>query len=379
MSRVVTRRDFLKLAGLGLGTMAFNPVERFSLHQSPFMQFPTGERLGRLCSYPDWNFIDIKSKPHAYSPTVRRIVDDEIIEWVREVIGTAEYSVDSIAYQGLSKTWVETPEGYVYAPYLQPARNLPNTPLAAMPEGKTGFWAEVTVPYVELFIENPPIRSHSFSYMVEHGQPPRLYYSQVAWIDQIRTDEAGRVLYRWNEDFGHGYGYGDIFWADGTAFRPITPEEVAPLSPDVDPALKTIVVNTFYQTLSCFEGNTEVYFCKVSTGVGGELATPTGTMYAWRKMYSINMAASATEDRSGYDTSAVSWPTFINSDGIAIHAAFWHNYFGTRRSHGCINVRPEDAKWIYRWTTPYVSLEQTEIQMTWPDVGTKVNVEEPSY
>ena len=379
MRRVVSRRDFLKLAGLSLGAMAFNPFERVPLFQPPYLQFPTGERLGRLCVYPDWNFTDIKSKPHAYSSTVRRIVDDEVIEWEREVIGTDSYSVDSVAYQGLSKTWVETPEGYVYAPYLQPVRNLPNTPLTTMPEGKPGFWAEVTVPYVDLYIDNPPIRSRSFSYIVAHGQTPRLYYSQVVWIDQVRADENGRILYRWNEDFGHGYGYGDMFWADATAFKVITPEEIAPISPNVDPALKTIVIDVFYQRLSCYEGNSEVYFCKVSSGIGGDLATPVGTMYAWRKMYSINMAASASEDRSGYDTSAVSWPTFINSDGIAIHAAFWHNYFGTRRSHGCVNVLPEDAKWIYRWTDPYVSLDQSEIQMTWPNVGTQVNVIEPSY
>ena len=371
MKRTVSRRDFLKLAGMGLGAMAFDPFERFALSQPPKLQFPTGERLGRVSVFPNFYSTEIKAKPQEYAAAVRSIPEDGVVEWLREVIGTTHFG-------GISKTWVETPEGYIYAPFLQPIRNLPNTAMAAMPEGKAGFWAEVTIPYVDLFIDNPPIRSPSFRYAAETGQMPRLYYSQVVWIDQVRTDETGRVLYRWNEDFGHGYGYGDIFWADGTALRPLTAEEVAPLSPDIDPALKTIVVDVFYQTLSCYEGNNEVYFCKVSTGVGGELATPTGTMYAWRKMYSINMAASSTEDRSGYDTSAVSWPTFINADGIAIHAAFWHNYFGTPRSHGCINLRPDDAKWVFRWTTPYVSLEQTEIQMTWPNVGTQVIVREPS-
>ena len=205
---------------------------------------------------------------------------------------------------------------------------------------------------------------------------PRLYYSQVVWIDQIRTDEAGRIFYRWNEDFGHGYGYGDVFWVDGTALRIITEEEVAPISPDVDPAQKVIVVNLFYQTISCFEGNSEVYFCKTSSGVKG-FETPVGTLYAWRKMYSINMSASVAESGAGYDTSAVSWSTFINGDGVAIHAAFWHNYFGTPRSHGCLNCQPEAAKWIYRWTNPHVSLEQNEIKMEWPVVGTQVNIIEP--
>jgi len=378
MRRAISRRDFLKLTGLGLGALAFDPFERLALSQPPYIQFPTSERLGRVGVFPDWYFTEIKSKPTGYSSTVRRIEEDEVVEWNREGIGADAVSFENFVAQGPSKTWVETPEGYIYEPHLQPIRNLPNTPMAAMPEGKAGFWAEVTVPYVDLFIDNPPIRSPSFRFVAESGQMPRLYYSQVVWIDQVRTDDTGRIMYRWNEDFGHGYGYGDIFWGDGAAFRRITDEDVAPISPEIDPAQKVIVADTFYQTLSCYEGNTEVYFCKMASGAG-ENTTPIGTMYAWRKMYSINMAATSTENRSGYDTSAVSWPTFINSDGVAIHAAFWHNYFGTPRSHGCINLRPEDAKWIYRWTTPFVSLEQTEVQMTWPDVGTQVNVIESKY
>ena len=376
MRKAVSRRDFLKLAGMGLGTLAVNPFERFSSSEPPFMQFPSGERLGRVSVYPDWYYTEIKAKPTAYSATVRKIEDDGVIEWVREVIGTDAFSVDTVVAQGPSKTWVETPEGYIYAPHLQSVRNTPSNPMASMPEGKAGFWAEVTVPYVDLSIDNPPFRTPSFKFINEAGGVPRLYYSQVVWIDQVRTDETGRILYRWNEDFGRGYGYGDIFWADGAAFRMITEEEVAPISPDVDPGQKKIVADAFYQTLSCFEGNSEVYFCKMSSGYG-DFSTPVGTLAVWRKMYSIHMSANTASD-SGYDTAAVAWPTFISGEGVAIHAAFWHNYFGTRRSHGCINVLPEDAKFIFRWTTPYVSLEQTEVKMEWPNVGTQVIVKEPS-
>ena len=371
MKRSVSRRDFLKLTGVGLGVMAIDPFERFALSQPPSLQFPTGERLGRVSVFPNFYSAEIKASPNENAAAIRSINDDGVVEWLREVIGTNYYG-------GLSKTWVETPEGYIYAPFLQAVRNLPNTPIAAMPAGKAGFWAEVTVPHIDLFIENPPIRSPSFRYMTETGQTPKLYYSQVVWIDQVRADETGRILYRWNEDFGYGYGYGDIFWIDATALRIITDEEVAPISPDVDPAQKVIVADVFYQTISCFEGNSEVFFCKMSSGAG-EFATPLGTYNAWRKMYSINMSASVAQNGAGYDTSAVSWPTFISGEGIAIHAAFWHNYFGTPRSHGCLNVKPEAAKWIYRWTTPYVSLEQTEIKMEWPNVGTQVIVKDPTF
>lgn len=375
MSKAFSRRDFLKLAGLSLGAMAFNPLGRSSL--SPHLQFPSGDRLGRVAVFPDWYYTEIKSKPTANSSTIRRVEDDAVVEWQREVIGSASFSMDTLVAQGPSKTWVETPEGYIYYPHLQPVRNLPNDVITAIPDGTPGFWAEVTVPYVDIVLDNPPVRTPSFRYVMSVGQAPRLYYSQVIWIDQIRTDETGKVQYRWNEDFGHGYGYGDIFWVDGSALRIITDEEVSPISPDIDPGQKVIVADTFYQTLSCFEGNSEVFFCKMSSGYG-DFATPIGTLAVWRKMFSIHMSANTASD-SGYDTAAVAWPSFVSGDGVAIHAAFWHNYFGTRRSHGCINVRPEDAKWIFRWTNPYVSTEQTEIKMEWPNVGTQVIVKESKY
>ena len=89
---------------------------------------------------------------------------------------------------------------------------------------------------------------------------------------------------------------------------------------------------------------------------------------------SANLGKAGGSD-NGYDTMAVPWPTFFNLNvGAAIHGVFWHNYFGSQKSHGCINVMPEDAKWIYRWTSPFVSLDQNEIQMQWPNVGTKVSV-----
>jgi hypothetical protein len=204
----------------------------------------------------------------------------------------------------------------------------------------------------------------------------------VAWIDQIRTGN-GFVEYRWNEGAeGHGYGYGaynEFYWGDGAAFKVLTDADVAPISPEVDPNEKRIEVDLDYQTLSCFEGTTEVYFCRISSGlkydpatgqISDKLATPVGNLLTHWKIYSLNMTAGTFQ--SGYSTPAVPWSTMISGDGIAIHGAFWHNAFGEKRSHGCINVTPEDAKWIFRWTTPYVSLTQSEMRMSLPDHGTVV-------
>jgi lipoprotein-anchoring transpeptidase ErfK/SrfK len=76
--------------------------------------------------------------------------------------------------------------------------------------------------------------------------------------------------------------------------------------------------------------------------------------------------------------SGVAWTSLITGDGVAVHSTYWHNEFGVPRSHGCINVMPEDAKWIYRWTYPHPPIFPGEIDVSakWPPVGTVVEVTE---
>ncbi len=358
MSNDLSRRDFLKLSALGLGGLALRPLTRWQ----PLNDWPQGVWLGR--NNTDGK-IPLKAEPFESSQTLDTLYEDAIVTWKRVL------AVPDSKPNYINQTWVETDKGYVYAPYLQRVQFLPNEPLASVPTGKEGFWAEVTVPYVDLVLANPPARSPWARDLLDYGLTPRLYYSQVVWIDAVK-EENGVIWYRFNEDPGHGYGFGDIFWAEGRAFRPLTPEDVAPIHPEVDPAEKRVVVNLTYQTLSCYEGQREVYFCRISSGARFDAygnpvdkwSTPQGEHITWRKALSIHMVGGTTG--AGYDTPAVSWTVLFSGTGIAIHAAFWHNDFGTPRSHGCVNVAPEDARWIFRWTTPAVSLDNPDVQSQWP-------------
>jgi hypothetical protein len=248
----------------------------------------------------------------------------------------------------------------------------------------------VTVPYADLRLDGPAL-SPRIKFLLENNLPNRLYYSQVAWIDQIAAGDGGVIWYRFNENGGRpagmtGGGYGDIMWGEGAAFRPLTDEDVAPIHPDVDPATKKVIVDRTqeHQTLSCLEGTNEVYFCRVSTGMRldsngnpvTEYLTPLGEHATWRKAISIHMSGGTTG--TGYDTPAVSWTTLFSGDGYAVHAAFWHNNFGVPRSHGCVNCLPEDAKWVFRWANPLNSLDQGDVAVEGMDKGTHVIVQELS-
>ncbi|MBI2333609.1 MAG: L,D-transpeptidase [Chloroflexi bacterium] len=387
MKNYLSRRDFIKLAGLGLGAMAFTRVSssdidyRWDVFSQPrrLPQFPGSAIIGRVCE-PD---VDLRNRPTNnpnQNSSIGKLGADELLEWNRRVLVNVIGCLPNQRY-------IETPPGYVYGSVLQPTKNIPNTPVTELPNGQ-GFWAEVTVPYIELAHEgtvaSPWLQDH-----INYNFPPRLYYGQTVWIDQVRTSN-GFPEYRWNEDAngrGYGYGgYGEFYWADGAGLKILTDADVSTLNPDVDPNEKTISIDLDYQTLSCYEGAREVYFCRISSGkkydpvtglVTDAYATPAGSLMTYWKIISKNMTAG--NEGTGYSTPAVPWCTFIASGGVAIHGAFWHNAFGERRSHGCVNVSPEDSKWIFRWTMPYVSLAAGEERRELPDHGTLVSSTETQF
>ena len=359
-SSSISRRDFLKLAALGLGGLAFRPWNR-NLYQP---EFPEAELLSRVNA----GKVEVKGRPDADSPAVGVLYEDAVVPWLREVTGKNIFRTN--------QRWVETPDGYIWAPYLQPVRNLPNAPLTTLPDTSlgAGMWVEVSIPYVDLTQDNPPPRSPGLKDRLELGLPPRLYYTQIVWVDQVRTDAEGQVWYRVNEKYG---SYGDILWGLAQAFRPITADELAPIAPDVEE--KRVVVDITYQTLSCYEGKTEVYFTRISSGalynyLGEKVdvwATPMGNFPIWRKLVSLHMSGGTTG--GGWDLPGIGWVSLFVGSGVAIHSTFWHNNFGEPMSRGCVNARPEDAKWVFRWTLPSVPLDPGDVTVSLTG-STKVQV-----
>ena len=74
-----------------------------------------------------------------------------------------------------------------------------------------------------------------------------------------------------------------------------------------------------------------------------------------------------------FDLPGVPWNTFFESSGMAIHGTYWHNDFGIPRSHGCLNVPIDAARWIYRWVYPIGGAEDDYIQSNCR-VGTPIHI-----
>ncbi len=364
---LISRRKFLEFSALGLGAWLLDPR---LIQTQTLPEFPKADKLGRICTGNEGAHFDVYKYPYSDSDTIGTVYRDDVVPWLSEVVTT------QINNNVINQRWVQTDQGYIYSDNIQPVKNSPNQPVDAFPTNgsETGSWVEVTVPYVDFTLQSYPPLSPWLNPIFT--PKPRLYYSQIMWADQIKKDDQGQVLYRITEKYG---SYGDIFWAPAEAFRLLTDEDLAPINPDAED--KSIVVDLTYQQLSCFEGKNEVYYCRVSTGGKYDAqgnptdkwaTTPGSHPISW-KMISTHMSGGSTGD--GYDTPGIGW-TSMFYEGAAIHSTFWHNGFGVARSHGCVNVAPDDAKWIFKWNVPWVSLDAGSITVSGMNVSTRVNVVE---
>ena len=123
------------------------------------------------------------------------------------------------------------------------------------------------------------------------------------------------------------------------------------------PTDKHIEVDLTHQHLYAFEGNQKVFDFTISSGKW--FPTPTGTFHIWVKLKSVLMAGG--EGADAYYLPNVPWVEFFYNDqidkgrGFSLHGTYWHNNFGHPMSHGCVNMRTEDAAAIFAWTSPLVT------------------------
>ncbi len=121
-------------------------------------------------------------------------------------------------------------------------------------------------------------------------------------------------------------------------------------------AERKIYVDLTNQRLYAFEGDNLVYNFLVSTGKWGR--TPTGVFKIWSKFRYTHMKGGSVALRTYYNLPNVPYTMFFENDkvpgarGYAIHGAYWHNNFGHPMSHGCINMKTEEAGLIYQWASP---------------------------
>lgn len=122
---------------------------------------------------------------------------------------------------------------------------------------------------------------------------------------------------------------------------------------------KWIDVNLTKQTLMLYEGTRPVYATLLSSGEAG-LEDPEHTTATKRGIFRIHtkhLSATMSSEEVGeeFELRDVPYVQYFD-EGYALHGAYWHDRFGTPKSHGCINLSPEDARRIFFFTEPQLPL-----------------------
>jgi hypothetical protein len=131
-------------------------------------------------------------------------------------------------------------------------------------------------------------------------------------------------------------------WLDAINISRVDPHTAAPQGVT---STRWIEVNLFEQVVSVYENNRLIFATLASTGVNHFWTRP-GIFQIQKKLESTSMSNSVQDDF--YYLEDVPWTMYFDQER-ALHGAYWHNNFGYAASHGCVNLSPGDAHWLYDW------------------------------
>ncbi len=332
-----SRRDFLKW-----GSLAF-----LGMYLPDFYPKPTGQALmnGRVLD----DVATVYDQP-SFDARFVKVVWRDLVVTINAVTVGAEPAHNRVWYQ-------VNGEGYVHSGSIQPVNIQSHSPVLEIPPG--GILAEVTVPFTEARWK--PSNKIRLAY--------RIYFGTTAWVLGIIRDEQDMLWYRIFDD-----KWKVEYYVDARHLRLIPLDELGPINAEIPPEEKRLEIRLAEQVLIAWEGGKPIFMSRIASGArfsNGDFTTPTGRYMTFHKRPYRHMAAGDFAAANSYDLPGVPWVCYFTPEGISIHGTFWHNDFGKPRSHGCINLSTEAARWVYRWTQPYVPGEE---QYAYKDFGTTLDI-----
>lgn len=144
-------------------------------------------------------------------------------------------------------------------------------------------------------------------------------------------------------------------------------------------AERWIEVDLSEQKLRAWEGSQLFLETPVSTGLPW-WPTPTGEFRIWVKLRATKMEGGT--GRYYYNLPNVPYVMYFENDqipgwrGYGLHGTYWHNDFGTPRSHGCVNLPTPVAQQLYYWTEPVLPDGKSSVYADEANYGTRIVVHE---
>jgi hypothetical protein len=337
----ISRREFLKLVSAGSLSFALR-----DLHLHHAFAAPALIRQGRIT----WSGIPLYDAPAFQANQIHLFGADKVIE----IKGIEESGEQGNPF---NSTWYQVDNGYTYSGWIQPVETNYQKPIFTLPEkGQVG---EITVPFCDT-------KKEPYTY-AERGY--RIYYGTTHWVKRVIVQRDEKSIWYEIYDFYLKRNY----YVPSHDMRLIPNDELSTLSPEVPDEQKHIVVDLSAQLVTAFEGEKLVFSERCASGVKGT-DTPKGEFRTYHKGPSVHMTneGDAVENESVYSLPGVPWCSFFTGAGNAFHGAYWHNDYGRPRSHGCVNLPSEAAKFLYRWSKPTVPTDSDYIHL--PGEGTRVQI-----
>jgi len=192
------------------------------------------------------------------------------------------------------------------------------------------------------------------------NQEPR---NNFGWIIETATSrtgpgyqspETGKKYYRENvvqvyavekADKTDWYLVGPNQWIEHRYVRQVAVNTQAPKGLDGN---RWIEVNLYEQTLAVYDHNRLVFATLVASGMAPFYTRPGLFQIKTKKLVETMSGAFEANRSDYYYLQNVPW-TMYYDDARALHGAYWRAVFGYPQSHGCINLSPGDAHWLYDW------------------------------
>ena len=329
-SKTLSRRGFFKATSgalLGIGAPLLQPGDPDD-PEWPFIQ-PNPVRLDLLGRITETSTI--RATPGLNQPVVTFIAPETVIPLFEE-----------IRFKGANPNndlWWRVDGGYLYSSWVQPMKPYKMPEIVTEIDGEFGFWAEVIAPYTWA-------RQEPSGALLPDDQESVYHYASVYRVIGIEEDAAGHPWYKVHDDRPPE----KPVYVLARHMRRISEDAFKPINPGASD--KHIVVTLAAQRIDCYEGSRLVFSTLTSSG-GDGFGTPVGEHYMALKQPSRHMFGEENlADPNYFDLPGVPWNIFFTTLGHAIHGTYWHSDYGRPRSHGCLNVSPEAANWIYRWVEP---------------------------
>jgi hypothetical protein len=338
----ITRRDFLKLATTGTLAFALSDLKLDRV----FASAPSSQGLMTFSGTPLYN------EPSFLAEKIHLFGKDQVVD----ITGSEEVEDDGEQSNPFNDVWYKiNDEGYSYSGWVLPVETRYQTPQFNIPnDGQVG---EIVVPFVDVKLDPYVYAKRGY----------RLYYGSTHWVKKVVVTREEKSIWYQIYDFH----LREFFYVPSHSMRLIPNDELTLLSPEVPADDKLIVVESETQMVTAFEGDKLVFSNRCSSGAKGT-ETPIGEFRTYHKGPAVHMTNQGDALENIYNLPGVPWCSFFTGAGHAFHGTYWHNDYGRPRSHGCVNLTPEQAKFIYRWTLPNVPADADYIHL--PGEGTRVQV-----